>query len=87
MQTMSRSAAFIALLLALSGPARAMDQSAMEETNCLRACDANQENCLSAERASAPMSSPRGAYSSRPETTPSQRNRSLRTVKLAAPVK
>jgi hypothetical protein len=22
-----------------------MDQSAMEETNCLMACDANQENC------------------------------------------
>jgi hypothetical protein len=87
MQTRLRRAAFVALLLALTGSAQAMDPSALEETNCLRACDANQENCLSAERASAPMSSPRGAHSSLPETTLSQRNRSLRTVKLAAPVK
>jgi hypothetical protein len=34
------------LLLASVGPAAAMDQSATEETNCLMACDANQENCL-----------------------------------------
>jgi hypothetical protein len=34
------------VLLALNGPALAMDQSAGEETNCLMACDANQENCL-----------------------------------------
>jgi hypothetical protein len=33
------------LLAAAAGPAAAMDQSAMEETNCLMACDANQENC------------------------------------------
>jgi hypothetical protein len=33
-------------LFALNGPALAMDQSAGEETNCLMACDANQENCL-----------------------------------------
>jgi hypothetical protein len=33
-------------LFALNGPALAMDQSASEETNCLMACDANQENCL-----------------------------------------
>ena len=34
------------VLFALNGPALAMDQSATEETNCLMACDANQENCL-----------------------------------------
>src|SRR5438309_942583 len=33
------------LLTACAGPAAAMDQSAVEETNCLMACDANQENC------------------------------------------
>ena len=33
------------MLFALNGPALAMDQSATEETNCLMACDANQENC------------------------------------------
>jgi hypothetical protein len=32
-------------LFAIHGPALAMDQSATEETNCLMACDANQENC------------------------------------------
>jgi hypothetical protein len=34
------------LLVASANPAVAMDQSAVEETNCLMACDANQENCL-----------------------------------------
>jgi hypothetical protein len=33
------------LLLASAAPAAAMDPSAQEETNCLMACDANQENC------------------------------------------
>jgi len=33
------------LLASTGGQAAAMDQSAMEETNCLMACDANQENC------------------------------------------
>ena len=37
--------AMILLLATTGGPAAAMDQSAMEETNCLMACDANQENC------------------------------------------
>ncbi|NOJ49480.1 hypothetical protein [Bradyrhizobium archetypum] len=35
----------ILLLASVGGPAAAMDPSAMEETNCLMACDANQENC------------------------------------------
>jgi len=43
---MPRSVVPIILLLAsVGGPAAAMDPSAMEETNCLMACDANQENC------------------------------------------
>ena len=43
---MRRSVVPVFLLLASTGgPAAAMDQSAMEETNCLMACDANQENC------------------------------------------
>ena len=35
------------LLFASVSPAAAMDPSAMEETNCLMACDANQEHCAS----------------------------------------
>ena len=43
---MLRSVVPVFLLLAsIGGQAAAMDQSAMEETNCLMACDANQENC------------------------------------------
>ena len=32
-------------ILVAAGPAAAVDQSAQEETNCLMACDANQQNC------------------------------------------
>ena len=42
---MRRSVVPVVLLLASIGQVAAMDQSAMEETNCLMACDANQENC------------------------------------------
>jgi hypothetical protein len=43
---MLRSVIPVVLLFAsIGGPAVAMDQSAMEETNCLMACDANQEHC------------------------------------------
>jgi hypothetical protein len=42
---MLRSVAPVLLLLAsISAPASAMDPSAIEETNSLMACDANQEN-------------------------------------------
>jgi hypothetical protein len=41
------------LLAAAATPAAAMDQSAIEETNCLMACDANQENCGATGHASA----------------------------------
>jgi hypothetical protein len=59
-------------LLASAGSASAMDQSAMEETNCLMACDANQQNCHAPGSASvrhnqsrAELSSPRGARQTR----------------------
>jgi hypothetical protein len=40
-----RIAPIILLFASIGAPASAMDPSAMEETNCLMACDANQENC------------------------------------------
>jgi hypothetical protein len=45
MHIMLRALGLNFLLLASGGPASAMDPSAMEETNCLMACDANQQNC------------------------------------------
>ena len=40
-----RAAPTVLLLASIGGPASAMDPSAVEETNFLMACDANQENC------------------------------------------
>lgn len=37
----------LVVLLLYAGAASAMDPSATEETNCLMACDANQEHCAS----------------------------------------
>jgi len=45
MHGLLRGAGLTFFLLASAGSASAMDQSAMEETNCLMACDANQANC------------------------------------------
>ena len=42
---MRRIAPMLLLFASIGCPAAAMDQSAMEETNCLMACDANQEHC------------------------------------------
>jgi hypothetical protein len=42
------------LLCASSGAASAMDPSATEETNCLMACDANQEHCASSPHVTTP---------------------------------
>lgn len=50
------------LLSASSGASSAMDPSATEETNCLMACDANQEHCAATLRVTAPGSHP-GNYS------------------------
>jgi len=47
------SLAFL-LLPAAASAARAMDQSAIEETNCLLACDANQEHCASGSHVATP---------------------------------
>ena len=68
MQKLLRGAGLTFCLLASAGSASAMDQSAMEETNCLMACDANQQNCHAPGSTSsrqnqsrAESSSPRGA--------------------------
>jgi hypothetical protein len=45
MHFMLRGLGVTLLLSASFSPASAMDPSAMEETNCLMACDANQEHC------------------------------------------
>jgi hypothetical protein len=42
------------LLCASAGAASAMDPSATEETNCLMACDANQEHCASTPHVAPP---------------------------------
>jgi hypothetical protein len=44
---MSRCIFPLLLLIAMSAPVFALDQSAIEDTDCLKACDANQEHCLS----------------------------------------
>jgi hypothetical protein len=49
---MWRGVGAIVLLLALPASASAIDQSGMEDTNCLLACDANGEHC----RSNAPLS-------------------------------
>ena len=68
MHKLLRGAGLTFFLLASASSASAMDQSAMEETNCLMACDANQQNCHPLGSASvrqnqsrAETSSPRGA--------------------------
>ena len=62
------------VLFALNGPALAMDQSATEETNCLMACDTNQQNCLATGHRAA------GKYRSSAENPPHETlmSRSLR---------
>jgi hypothetical protein len=55
MHVMLRGLGLAFLLLSVSaGAASAMDQSAIEETNCLMACDANQEHCASTPHVTAP---------------------------------
>jgi len=62
---MPRSVVPIILLLAsIGGPAAAMDPSAMEETNCLMACDANQEHCQSSGPTSIRQNHSRAVFSS-----------------------
>jgi hypothetical protein len=68
MHKLLRGVGLAFFLLASARSALAMDPSAMEETNCLMACDANQQNCHAPGSASvhqnqsrAELSSPRGA--------------------------
>lgn len=67
LQTMLRNLGVTFLLVALAGPASATDPSAMEETNCLMACDANQQNC----QATGQVSTERN-YSFAPHSPPSK---------------
>ncbi len=46
------------LLSASVDAASAMDPSATEETNCLMACDANQEHCASTAHVTVPKNQP-----------------------------
>jgi hypothetical protein len=56
------SLAFL-LLCASAGAASAMDQSATEETNCLMACDANQEHCATNPPAPTPKNYSQSRFS------------------------
>jgi hypothetical protein len=80
---MLRSVIPVFLLLAsVGGPAVAMDQSAIEETNCLMACDANQENC-GAGQVSSNKSHSLAASPSQRKTNSSPVPGSLRTTGLS----
>jgi hypothetical protein len=60
MHVMLRGLGLAFLLLSGSaGAASAMDPSATEETNCLMACDANQEHCASTPHVAAPRNDSR----------------------------
>jgi len=79
---MLRDLGLVVLLLSASaGVASAMDQSAIEETNCLQACDANQEHCATSAAALAPRNYSLAQLSSsaRPKSSPVVRPH--RTVK------
>jgi hypothetical protein len=65
MHVMLRGLSLAFLLLApIGGPASAMDPSAIEETNCLMACDANQEHCASTPHVTAPRNYSVAAHAS-----------------------
>jgi hypothetical protein len=64
MHKLLRDVGLALFLLGLASPVFAMDQSAMEETNCLMACDANQQNCHAPGSASVRQNQSRAEYSS-----------------------
>jgi hypothetical protein len=74
---MRRGVGAIVLLLALPSSASAIDQSGMEDTNCLMACDANGEHC----RDNVPLSVRR--IDSRADMTPVHGINSSRAARLA----
>jgi hypothetical protein len=78
---MRRSVVPVVLLLAsIGGQAAAMDQSAMEETNCLMACDANQEHCMTSGRVPAQKNYSPARYSSLAKLKPEPVVRPNRTT-------
>jgi hypothetical protein len=80
MQTMLRSMGLAFLLLASAGSASAMDQSAIEETNCLMACDANQEHCMTSGRVPAQKNYSPAGYASLAKLKASPLVRSRRPI-------
>lgn len=70
MHQLLRGVGLTFFLLASAGLASAMDQSAMEETNCLMACDANQQNCQAPGSASLRQNHSRSETSSPRATRP-----------------
>jgi hypothetical protein len=77
-----RVAPLFLLFASIIAPASAMDQSAMEETNCLMACDANQENCAAGQASNRNHSL--AAYPLHRETKASPVPGAPRTTGLAA---
>ena len=76
-----RVAPLFLLFASIIAPASAMDQSAMEETNCLMACDANQENCAAGQASNRSYSL--AAYPPHRQTKASPVLRAQRTTGLA----
>ena len=68
------------LLFASADAASAMDPSATEETNCLMACDANQEHCASSPPAATPRNYSETRLSSHTQLKASPVIRSRRTI-------
>ena len=77
-------AAIFLLMASVGGPASAMDQSTMEETNCMMGCDANQENCLTGGQGPVGKTVSSARYSSPREMKSSPAIASRRTTKLPA---
>ena len=80
MQTMLRCLGLMIALFASLGPASAMDQSAIEETNCLMACDANQEHCATTPHAATPKNYSQVRFSSPAHVKSSAAMRSQKAI-------
>ena len=85
MQTMLRSATLVILLHGWTCSAYAIDQSGSEETNCLMACDANQEHCAFGQHILSPKLSASAARASVPEAKLSSHIRLARTLRRPRP--
>ena len=80
MPTMLRGLGLTLLLFASAAPASAMDPSATEETNCLMACDANQEHCATNAPAPTPRNYAQARFSSSAQIKSSPAIRPRRTI-------